>query len=71
MPHSERSLPPNYCHSRLNVSGVEGEGPSCFSWGSKGGILFQKRISPLWGSPVTHGTNFRAKRGYTTFPLAM
>ena len=33
--------------SKLPMCGVEGEGPSPFSGGSKGGILFGKRIPPL------------------------
>ncbi len=33
--------------------GVEGEGPSSFSGGSKGGILFEKRMPPF--SALPHG----------------
>jgi len=32
---------------KLAMSGVEGERPSSFSGGYKGGILFEKRIPPL------------------------
>ena len=42
---------------KLPMCGVKGEGPLPFSGGSKGGILFGKRIPPLPRVPTAVGQN--------------
>ncbi len=55
--------------SRLPMCGVKGQDPLPFSGGSKGGILFGKRIPPLFGSSAKSCTDHAAQRAATSRPL--